>query len=168
MKNHHAEPDTAGAGDDAPRAPRAKLRRAASSFRGAIQRVRSARTAPFGRAKLTLTFVKRSGQTRNVRVTVTARRGMHELDHLLEAVAQGGAVYITREDETRGVVISPRQYEQLTHHERPGLDDLRDEFDALVERMRTPDARENALAALRASPEELGRAAVAAAARARE
>lgn len=136
-------------------------------FRRALQRVKASRTTPSGRTQLTLRLVKRSGQTRDLRVTVTATHGRDELDHLLDAVARGGAVYISREDRTQGVVISPRQYEELTRSERPDLDDLRDEFDALVERMRRPGARDDALAALRASPEELGRAAVAHAARTR-
>jgi hypothetical protein len=61
--------------------------------------------------------------------------------------------------------MSVQQYEELTGRASSVLDTLTAEFDELLERMQAPVAIDAMLAAFRASSEELGRAAVAAARR---
>jgi PHD/YefM family antitoxin component YafN of YafNO toxin-antitoxin module len=70
-------------------------------------------------------------------------------------------VLITKHNAPQAVVISFERYQALTQTAPPDLDLLTEEFDELVQRMQAPEAKEGVLAALRASPEEIARAAVA-------
>ncbi len=60
--------------------------------------------------------------------------------------------------------MSYAEFEALTRASSPVLDELSEEFDALLAGMQTPKAKAGVAAAFDASPEELGRAAVKAAA----
>ena len=63
----------------------------------------------------------------------------------------------------KAVLLSYAEFEALTKASTPALDDLSDDFDRLLERMQTPQARTAMASAFDASPEQLGRAAVKAA-----
>ncbi|HET7231541.1 MAG TPA: type II toxin-antitoxin system prevent-host-death family antitoxin [Longimicrobium sp.] len=105
-------------------------------------------------------------------VYMTSTEARNHFGRLLDAVARGETVLITRQGSASAVVMSVAGYQALTgvNFDRPrvDLDLLAKEFDELFLGMQTPEAREGALAALRASPEELGRIAVAAAQRDQE
>lgn len=94
-------------------------------------------------------------------VTVTATEAKHQFARMLETVGRGRPVFITKHDAPKAVLLSVEDYEALVASRGRSLDALTCEFDALFERMQAPGARERVLAAFRASPEELGAAAVA-------
>ena len=66
----------------------------------------------------------------------------------------------------RAVLVSAARYRQLVAHEASELDVLDSRFDELYASMQTARVREATARAVNASPEEMGRAAVAAARRA--
>lgn len=96
-------------------------------------------------------------------VYMTSTEAKNGFGRVLDAVARDGTVFITRHNANQAVVMSVARYEELTGGAASRLDTLTAEFDDLLERMQTPAAIDGMLAAFRASPEELGRAAVAAA-----
>jgi antitoxin Phd len=96
-------------------------------------------------------------------VTMTSTEAQNGFGRVLDAVARGGTVLITKHNATQAVVMSVDRYEALTRAESPSLDALTAEFDAMLERMQTPEARAGIHAGLSASPAELGRLARAAA-----
>ncbi len=98
-------------------------------------------------------------------VTMTSTEAQNGFGRMLKAVAKGGTVLITKHNATQAVVMSVDRYEALTRAEMPSLDALTAEFDAMLERMQAPGAEAAMLEAFRASPEELGQTAVAAAKR---
>jgi hypothetical protein len=61
------------------------------------------------------------------------------------------------------VLLSVDEFNKLAGAAERKLDALSGEFDALLSRMQTPEARTGMKAAFEASPKQLGRAAVAAA-----
>ncbi len=63
----------------------------------------------------------------------------------------------------KAVLLSYAEFEALTKASTPALDDLSDQFDQLLERMQTPQAKSAMASAFDATPEQLGRAAVKAA-----
>ncbi len=101
-------------------------------------------------------------------VTMTSTEAQNGFGRMLDAVAKHKTVLITKHKVTQAVVISAERYRSLIRSEAPSLDALTAEFDAMLERMQAPGAEEAMLEALRASPEELGTAARAAARRASE
>jgi prevent-host-death family protein len=98
-------------------------------------------------------------------VTMTSTEAQNGFGRMLDAVARGGTVLITKHNATQAVVISVDRYQALTSVPDPDLDALTAEFDALLKEMQAPGAEEAMLEAFRASPEELGQAAIAAAKR---
>lgn len=94
--------------------------------------------------------------------TVTATDAKNAFGAVLEKVSAHGVVGITKHDEVRAVVLSIEQYKALLSRQRDPLAELSGEFDALLERMQAPKARAAGRALFEASPEKLGRAAVAA------
>lgn len=80
----------------------------------------------------------------------------------LDEVLRGRAVRITRHGRAgdRLVLLREEDLQRLRSSARSPLDDLRDQFDALVARMQTPEAGEAASRVGSASMEELGEAAV--------
>lgn len=109
-----------------------------------------------------LSFRNRHGELVDV-PTVAATRFKNEFGAVFEQAAQTGAVAITKHDTPKAVLLSYAEFEALTRAGSPVLDELTDEFDALLDRMQTPRAKNGVAAAFDASPEELGRAAVKAA-----
>lgn len=96
-------------------------------------------------------------------VTMTSTEAQNGFGRVLDTVARGGRVTVTRHDTPQAVVISAEEYDALTRGERNELDLLTAEFDALFARIQTPEAEEALRGAFDASPDELGRAAVEAA-----
>ena len=86
-----------------------------------------------------------------------------QFGRLLEMALRGGAVVITRHDAPKAVLHSVDEFNALTRATERTLDTLSAEFDAMLARMQTPRARARMKAAFRASPKEMGKAAVVAA-----
>ena len=109
-----------------------------------------------------LSFRNRDGDLVDV-PTVPATRFKNEFGAIFEQAALGGAVAITKHNTPKAVLLSYAEFQALTRSTSPVLDELEDEFDALLAGMQTPGAKAGLAAAFDASPEELGRAAVKAA-----
>jgi antitoxin Phd len=95
--------------------------------------------------------------------TMTASDAKNTFGRVLDRIAPGHVVVITRHDRPKAVLLSVDDYESLTGGARRALDALSGTFDALVDRMQTPRARRGMKAAFDAPPKQLGKAAVAAA-----
>jgi antitoxin Phd len=107
----------------------------------------------------TLTYRNREGKLVDV-PTVAATRAKNEFGAILEQAALGGAVAITKHNATKVVVLSYAEFQALTKSHTPALDELTDEFDTLLDRMQTPQSKAAMAAAFKATPEQIGRAAV--------
>lgn len=86
---------------------------------------------------------------------------------VLDAAAEGETVVITHYGATRAVVISAERYRALTRQPERELNLLTERFDAMLAAMQTATSTAAMRAGFDASPEELGRAAVAGARRRR-
>jgi prevent-host-death family protein len=114
----------------------------------------------------TLTYRNRRGELIDI-PAVPATRFKSEFGAMLENVAAHGAVTITRHDAPKAVLLSYAEFESLVKLRAPALNDLSAQFDGLLRRMQTSRAKKGIAAAFNASPAELGRAAVKAAAKKR-
>ena len=110
----------------------------------------------------TLTFRNRAGELVDL-PTVAATRFKNEFGAIFEKAALGGAFAITKHNTPKAVLLSYAEFEALTKASTPALDDLSDQFDQLLERMQTPQAKSAMASAFDATPEQIGRAAVKAA-----
>ncbi|MFV8263565.1 type II toxin-antitoxin system Phd/YefM family antitoxin [Mycolicibacterium peregrinum] len=106
----------------------------------------------------TLTFRNRAGELVDV-PSVAATRFKNEFAAIVEQVALGGAVTITKHNAPKAVLVSYAEFEALTRANAPALDELTEEFDTLLERMQTPESKAAVAAAFDATPEELAAAA---------
>ena len=77
-------------------------------------------------------------------------------------IVQQGMVAITKRDKARAVLLSMEEYQALLERSPDPLKILTAEFDALVARMQTPVAKAAGRALFKATPAELGKAAVSA------
>jgi len=93
----------------------------------------------------------------------SAPEAKNSFGEVLDRAIAKGIVVITRRDKPRAVMLSIEEYEALTPRLEDSLDSLRGDFDALVERMQTGEAKAAGRALFVASPRRLGRAARAAA-----
>ncbi|TSA01459.1 MAG: type II toxin-antitoxin system prevent-host-death family antitoxin [Nitrospiraceae bacterium] len=109
-----------------------------------------------------LTFRNSQGELVDI-PAVAATKVKNEFGAILERANHGGAVAITRHDTPKAVLLSYEEFASLVKVRSRTLDDLGAEFDTLLARMQTPKARKGVEAAFKASPAELGRAAVKAA-----
>lgn len=100
---------------------------------------------------------------RGVSVSFTATEAKNEFGRLLEKAILGDVVVITRRDTPKAVLISIEEFNALSTAPEARINALSGEFDALLARMQQPTSRHAMQAAFRASPEQLGRAAVEAA-----
>jgi prevent-host-death family protein len=96
-------------------------------------------------------------------VSYTATEAKNEFGRLLEQAIHGTTVLITKHDSPRAVLISIDHYQTLQEAPQTKLITLTEQFDTLLERMQSPQARRGMAAAFRASNKKLGKAAVAAA-----
>ncbi len=92
---------------------------------------------------------------------VSATVAKNEFGRVLDMALRGARVVITKHDAPTAVLLSASAYAALAGRATPDLDALRDEFDAMLDRMQTPKARAGTAALFAASPSELGGAAVA-------
>lgn len=109
-----------------------------------------------------LTFRNSHGQLIDIS-SVAATKVKNEFGAILEKTMQSGAVAITRHDRPKAVLLSFAEFESLVKERSRSLNDLSSEFDELLARMQTSQARKGVEAAFNASPDELGSAAVTAA-----
>ncbi|MCW5787452.1 MAG: type II toxin-antitoxin system prevent-host-death family antitoxin [Nitrospira sp.] len=99
--------------------------------------------------------------------TVAATKVKNEFGSILEQAMHGGAVAITRHDLPKAVLLSYEEFVALVKDRAPQLNDLTNEFDALLADMQTAKARQGMAEAFEAPASRLGRAAVSAASKAR-
>jgi antitoxin Phd len=95
--------------------------------------------------------------------SVSASQAKSEFGRVLELAIQGRAVVITKHDAPKAVLISVENFNALSGAAQTKLETLSHEFDALLARMQTSQARRGMKAAFAASGKRLGKAAVAAA-----
>ena len=95
--------------------------------------------------------------------SVSASEAKSEFGRVLELAIQGRAVVITKHDAPKAVLISVENFNALSGAAESKLDTLSSEFDALLARMQTSQARRGMKAGFAASGKRLGKAAVAAA-----
>ena len=99
--------------------------------------------------------------------TVSVNTARKTWGALLDRVARGTAVTITRNGQPVAVMLPPDFHEPPSADQADLLAILRAEFDARFARMQTPEARAGIDALFKAGPKELGLAAVKAAKRGR-
>src|SRR4051794_13966496 len=95
--------------------------------------------------------------------SIGATQAKNDFGRLLEKVISGEKVVITKHDVPKAVMISVEQFEALSRPPLAGMDAIRAKYDAMLRDMQTPEQRAAMQKAFNATPEELGRAAVAAA-----
>jgi prevent-host-death family protein len=93
----------------------------------------------------------------------TATEAKNEFGRVLDAAIHGGIVVITKHDTPKAVLLALDEFRTLVDARKSRLDSLRGDFDALLARMQTPEARAGMKAAFNATPAQLGEAAVTAA-----
>src|SRR5260370_11808760 len=94
--------------------------------------------------------------------TGPAPKAKSEFGAVLDNAVARGAVAITRHDATKAVLISYAEFESLVKSRSPALEDLSAQFDGLLQRMQTPEARKGMKPPFNPSPPEFGRPAVSA------
>ena len=92
--------------------------------------------------------------------SVSATEAQNNFGRVLGKVAEDGVVYITKYDRPQAVVISVERYEALVGEGAPDLEELTREFDALLVRMQSPEARRAVDRLFAMDTDELGEAAV--------
>ena len=94
--------------------------------------------------------------------SVSATDAKNTFGTILEKALAKGMVEITKRDKARAVLLSMEEYQALLERSPDPLKILTAEFDALVARMQTPVAKAAGRALFKATPAELGKAAVSA------
>jgi antitoxin Phd len=100
----------------------------------------------------------RRGETVEVE-TFSATEAKNSFGEVIDQAIAKGIVAVTRRNKPRVVVLSLEEYEALTPRLEDTLDSLRGEFDALVERMQTDEAKAAGRALFAAFPRRPGAAA---------
>lgn len=95
--------------------------------------------------------------------SVTATYAKNEFGRVLDTAIERGAVAITRHDTTKAVLVAMDEFNALVGSRDDDLNTLSDEFDVLLSKMQTSNARKGMMGAFDASPAELGQAALMAA-----
>ena len=108
-----------------------------------------------------LTYRNSQGQLVDM-LTVAATKVKNEFGSVLEQAMHGGAVAITRHELPKAVLLSYEEFLALVKDRAPQLNDLANEFDALLADMQTAKARQGMAEAFEAPASRLGRAAVTA------
>jgi antitoxin Phd len=93
-------------------------------------------------------------------IKINATDAKNQMGRVLDTVIQGGVVLITRHETPKAAVIPIAEYERYSRAAEDKLLSLRNEFDNLLARMQTPEARAGMQAAFEATPEQLAKAAV--------
>lgn len=113
------------------------------------------------RSRSLATYRNRRGEEVEI-ASYTATDAKNEFGRVLQKTTQG-IVVITRHDEPEAVMLSFDEFKDLAGARERKLEALSSEFDALLAKMQTREAREGMKAAFDASPARMGEAAVAAA-----
>ena len=93
--------------------------------------------------------------------TISATDLKNATADVFEQVAAKRAVAITRHEKPRAVLLSVEQYEALTGQQNPDwLEKLHEEYRGMLDRMQGPEQRAAAEKLFKATPEELGEAAL--------
>jgi len=124
---------------------------------------RPKRRAVHQRQASSSSFLDRLREEQSGVSSFTATDAKNEFGRILEKAIQGQTVVITKHDAPKAVLISMDQFHTLKHAPELKLDTLRGEFDALLASMQGVRARVRMNAAFHATPEQLGKAAAAAA-----
>jgi antitoxin Phd len=98
-------------------------------------------------------------------LSVTATQAKNEFGRLFETAIAGRPVVITKHGTAKAVLMSKAGFDALSGIGDVDLDALDKEFDAMLARMQTSGARAAMRRAFGALPDEVGRAAIAAARR---
>jgi prevent-host-death family protein len=109
-----------------------------------------------------LKFRTARGELRSLE-PVPASRLKNAPGAIVDQAVAGRPVVITKHDAPKVVILSFDDFEELARAREPGLGALEARFDELLAGMQKPGAKRGVRSALDAAPEELGRAAVAAA-----
>ncbi len=91
-------------------------------------------------------------------VTLPSSAVQNEFGRILDQVRDQDIV-VTRHDVPRAVLVSAERYRELVGREAKVLETLQAQFDALYERMQTPEVQAGTAKGFRATPAEMGRAA---------
>lgn len=92
----------------------------------------------------------------------SATEAKNSFGRVLDTVFSQGMVAISKRDRPTAVILSLDAYEALVEAQQNPLDDLGQQFDALLLQMQKPAAQTAMLDAFGASTDDLGAAAVAA------
>jgi antitoxin Phd len=125
-------------------------------------------TSSLQRTKNQAKPVPESGTPRSAgSVTVSATEAQNEFGRILDQATHDQAVIITRHNVPRAVLVSASRYRELISAESTILNTLTDEFDAMLNRMQTPEVRSATSQGFQATSKSMGRTAQLAARRAR-
>jgi prevent-host-death family protein len=102
---------------------------------------------------------RQSIQGRSVEA-ITSTEAKNAFGAVLDKASRVGIVAITKHDKPSAVLLSIEAYEKLLADRKDPLAALRADFDRRIEQMQTPQARAGVKALFKATPSELGRAAV--------
>ena len=102
-----------------------------------------------------------------VPASVSATEAKNEFSRVLETALRDGAVVITRHDAPKAVLLAIDEYQDLLGRSARRLDTVTAEFDALLADLQQPRAQAQLKEAFGADSDELGSAAVEAAAKRR-
>lgn len=92
--------------------------------------------------------------------TITATELKNATADVFEQVAAKQAIAITRHEKPRAILLSVEQYEALAGQRPAWLETLHEEYRGMLERMQGPEQRAGAEKLFKATPEELGQAAL--------
>jgi CheY-like chemotaxis protein len=123
--------------------------------------IKSQRVAAQRRASVR-SFRNRRGDQIDIS-SVTATYAKNEFGRVLETAIERGAVAITRHETAKAVLVAMDEFNALVRSRDGDLNTLSDEFDTLLSKMQTSNARKGMKGAFDASPAELGQAALMAA-----
>lgn len=96
---------------------------------------------------------------------ITSTEAKNRFGQVFNDALEGTVVVITTHATPKAVLLSYDAYQTLTRSSTKTLDELRASFAEMVARMQTPRVRAGLRAGFRATPKQLGKAAVVAARR---
>ena len=100
-------------------------------------------------------------------IIVPSTVAQNEFGRVFDRAMAGTDIAIAKHSVIRAFLVSAERYHELVRHRTVDLDALSSRFEQLYASMQTPEVRAATNEALFATPQEMGRAAVAAARRAR-
>ena len=97
------------------------------------------------------------------RISVTSTEAQNEVWSLIDSVKGDRVIVITRHNAPRAVLMSYDRFDALAGSDVALLSTLTKKYDAMLEKMQTPEVRSATRRVFAASPEEVRLAAIAAA-----